>query len=1699
VVRYFRNGNLFYISTIAPTLPLLVDVSINSVNGTVTNAIVSNYNTGTFTATASNAGTNPTYQWKLNGSNVGNNSATYTNTALANNDVITCSLTPDLGGCTSSVYNSNSITNKSIAAPTNIEVYALGNVSSGTCNYAEEQVRWKISDLSNVNITGSGNSLTKIQSGGAWNGGAASWNTVSNNGYLEFTATETNTLRMIGLSSSNVNSNFNTIQYAIYLRNDGQVEVYESGSGRGVFGAYTANTIFRIAVDFNVVRYFRNGVLFYTSNVLPTLPLLADVSINSVNGTVSNAIIGNRNAGSFTTSALNVGTNPTYQWKVNGINVGTNNSTYSNTGLLNNDIVTCVVTPDLGGCASTGYTSNSITYKANNNPPPSVTIAITAGTNPSCPGTAITFTATPLNSGSNITYQWTRNGNNISGATSSVYTATLGTNIINGDQIRCVIAVIGVCSLTPTISSNAITVTESCALLGTTLNAVSAFSVRRLTGTYIGNAMQVRRSSDNATLNIGFTAAGELDQAALLAFVGSGDGFVSIWYDQSGNGRNVTATNNTRQPRIVTAGVLNTRNGKPAIVFDGSNDYLQTTSFPTTGFTGFSANVVANWTTTGNTVGNIQVLLDNNHSNSQGFVFQDRPDLTNRPLTMGYVGASGTGAGANDLITTGNSTMRIASMVVDATSLKGYRDGLLFGNAARSGAFGNTNILAIGGWANSGTRNLNGAIPEVLVFNSAISDANREIIECNQSNYYNVTLNFATPSVAVAITSGSNPVCTGNAVTFTATPTNGGTVPAYQWTKNGSNIVGATNPTYTGVAGTDFVNGDLIRCVLTANSNCGNPPTATSTPITMTVNPIVTPTISIAQNIGTLCLTVVSFSSSITNGGTNPTYQWFINSIAVTGATSSTFVPTSPIDGSQVTCQLTSSLTCVTSTLALSNTATLSLSVPSTTWIGNTSSWNTPSNWTNGLPNESTSAIINSGTPNQPLITTAAIVFDVVIDAGATLTIGAGGSLDVHNDFVNNGTFNAGVSTVSFLTCGGNNQQHNIAGSSVTTFNNITLNNTAGLSLDVDANLIGELNLLNGTFTNSASTFTLISNAASTARIAPVAATANFVGNITMQRFAPGPNTGWAHLGTPVQGVTLAQWQDDFMTSGFPGATNNAGGFISIWTYNESTPGLYDANGSYIPASSSTNNIPVGKGFWVYLGTNTNSTADITIDVTGQPTIGNFSFNPSYTNSGDPLNDGFNLIANPYPSTIDWLSSAWTKTNVNNAIYMYQADNTQYASFVGGIGVNGATRHIASSQGFYIQTNGASPVLNIPENAKSSVNAVLIKDEDPANTLRLKVHSDDKTDEMVINLNSNATKAFDGNYDAFKFFNSNSTNPTISSIAVNKDFSINSLPFGGDSMKVPVRVTVGASGMYHISWSGMNKFPLGTCFVIEDLKNGNKSLLDKDGVYYFTEDAGFKSPRFLIHITTPVTYKSTDITCSNINDGSVTVENNAITARKVILKNQAGNFVQEAIVAGNSMHTFTQLTGGTYQLVSPSTSICGDFTQMIEILPAASIAAKFEVSKQELVVNEVVVLNTAQDKGNSLSWNLGDGTIMEGESSIAYHYQTPGEYTVTLTNTKGNCSQSESKVLTVKEAPFTGMIMDVQQANDEFYAVFNFAEITKVNIRLTNALGQEITETLQFEGKNGRVRLPLENNAVGVYMIVLNNGKENVTRKIVKK
>jgi hypothetical protein len=104
-------------------------------------------------------------------------------------------------------------------------------------------------------------------------------------------------------------------------------------------------------------------------------------------------------------------------------------------------------------------------------------------------------------------------------------------------------------------------------LLDTYPNAAAAYSLRKLRAAYTGSAIRVRRT-DLTESDIGFTSAGNLDTAALLAFTGTGalnNGFITTWYDQSGNARNATQTTALNQPQIVSAGSVLLQNTKPTI------------------------------------------------------------------------------------------------------------------------------------------------------------------------------------------------------------------------------------------------------------------------------------------------------------------------------------------------------------------------------------------------------------------------------------------------------------------------------------------------------------------------------------------------------------------------------------------------------------------------------------------------------------------------------------------------------------------------------------------------------------------------------------------------------------------------------------------------------------------------------------------------------------------------------------------------------------------------------------------------------------------------------------------------------------------------------------------------------------------------------------------------------------------------------
>jgi len=117
------------------------------------------------------------------------------------------------------------------------------------------------------------------------------------------------------------------------------------------------------------------------------------------------------------------------------------------------------------------------------------------------------------------------------------------------------------------------------AVAETGINAI--FSIRKIVSGYSGSAIRVRRSNDNTEQDIGWTGT-ELDTASLKTFVGANSGFVTTWYDQSGNARNATQATAANQPRIVNAGTVERLNGKVTMFYDGGSDVLFVNSFNNT-------------------------------------------------------------------------------------------------------------------------------------------------------------------------------------------------------------------------------------------------------------------------------------------------------------------------------------------------------------------------------------------------------------------------------------------------------------------------------------------------------------------------------------------------------------------------------------------------------------------------------------------------------------------------------------------------------------------------------------------------------------------------------------------------------------------------------------------------------------------------------------------------------------------------------------------------------------------------------------------------------------------------------------------------------------------------------------------------------------------------------------------------------------
>jgi len=241
--------------------------------------------------------------------------------------------------------------------------------------------------------------------------------------------------------------------------------------------------------------------------------------------------------------------------------------------------------------------------------------------------------------------------------------------------------------------------------------AAAAYSLRALSSGWLaGDVVEVRRSSDSTTQD--FTAS-QITNGDLVAFCGAGDGFVSTWYDQSGNANDAVQATTTSQPKIVDAGALVTG----GIDFDGVDDYLITAqsgqfSQPVSLFQVFSSDALV-------ASGRFQIDASSTFMLSGG--------ESSIYYFAGYL------LNSNINFPTGGDTLH--SVVFNGSSSTVFADGssVATGNVS-SGAFQKTFSI---GARRTGTQASNLSYKEFIIYNTD-QTANRVAIETNINDHYSI-------------------------------------------------------------------------------------------------------------------------------------------------------------------------------------------------------------------------------------------------------------------------------------------------------------------------------------------------------------------------------------------------------------------------------------------------------------------------------------------------------------------------------------------------------------------------------------------------------------------------------------------------------------------------------------------------------------------------------------------------------------------------------------------------------------------------------------------------------------------------------------------------------------------------------------------------------------------------------------------------
>ncbi len=393
--------------------------------------------------------------------------------------------------------------------------------------------------------------------------------------------------------------------------------------------------------------------------------------------------------------------------------------------------------------------------------------------------------------------------------------------------------------------------------------------------------------------------------------------------------------------------------------------------------------------------------------------------------------------------------------------------------------------------------------------------------------------------------------------------------------------------------------------------------------------------------------------------------------------------------------------------------------------------------------------------------------YDFVVPRDITVT-STDGTLTIYGNVVDNGTFLSNTGTVNFA---GNTIR--ISGDS--TFSMFRMNVFSGSTVNLETQTTVDEYLTVAGIVNSDSTLVLRSTPDLTASLIQEEGS-EVNGVITVQRAISGGRYGH-YLGPPVAGQSF----NNFLSEG---------GRAYVFGPRQRFPtGVWQIASGIMQAG---------------IGYNVTETNPKILNYQGSPTNGNVTVPLYYPdeqaleNIADTSNIFYNLVANPYPSALDWNMVDKTNIDGSGAIYLFDADQRNYITTIDDT--------IPSGQAFFVKVSAARNLVFTNEmrvrNDIESNSDFARKKGNEFDLVKLKVAEDSVTshyDLIQLAFKEGASNAFIGAEDAVKY-GSNFTGPTGFTKADNKKIAINFLPYPkADTVTVPLFIKAKNSGLHIIN------------------------------------------------------------------------------------------------------------------------------------------------------------------------------------------------------------------------------------------------------------------------------------------------------------